>query len=114
MRTASELFLDIHGHSQRTSAFFYGACASDLRNALFPKLASLATKDVDFGSSRWNFGRSHNRTARAVAFNQCGIFNSYTFETSLFGQRPPLVGNLHGEDRRRKPQLRDYIFMPLR
>eukprot|EP00929_Paragymnodinium_shiwhaense_P067611 TRINITY_DN34001_c0_g1_i1.p1 TRINITY_DN34001_c0_g1~~TRINITY_DN34001_c0_g1_i1.p1 ORF type:complete len:1355 (-),score=292.58 TRINITY_DN34001_c0_g1_i1:61-4125(-) len=113
-RSSSQLFLDIHGHSQRTSAFFYGTCASDLRNAVFPKLASLASKDIDFGSSRWQHGRSHNRTARAVAVNQCGISNSYTFEASLFGQRLPLGGALAPEDRRRKPQVKDYIFMPQR
>jgi len=94
-RSGVELFIDLHGHSQRTSAFFYGCRPEHVRSALFPKLASLATRDVDFEGCRWRFGSSHKLTARAVAFEHCGISNSYTLETSLFAQRAPATQARH-------------------
>eukprot|EP00927_Polykrikos_kofoidii_P020139 TRINITY_DN19492_c0_g1_i1.p1 TRINITY_DN19492_c0_g1~~TRINITY_DN19492_c0_g1_i1.p1 ORF type:complete len:963 (-),score=134.69 TRINITY_DN19492_c0_g1_i1:211-3099(-) len=86
-RSTVSMFLDLHGHSQRTGAFFYGCCPEQLRSAVFPKLVSLTTRDVDFNGCRWRFGRGHNRTARVVAFSRHGVFNSFTMETSLFAQK---------------------------
>jgi len=83
--TTTELFLDFHGHFKKCAAFFYGCGAEAMRSALFPKLVSLTTHDVDFDCSRWKFHSSHNKTARAVAFRDFGISNSFTLETSFLG-----------------------------
>jgi len=88
-KSGVRLFLDVHGHAQRTAAFFYGCCPEKVQSALFPKLVSLATRDVDFEGSRWRFGAAHDTTARNVAFSELGVVNSFTLETSFFARRVP-------------------------
>jgi len=114
-RCGVSLFLDLHGHSQRTAAFFYGVCPEEVRSALFPKLASLATRDVDFDGCRWRFGKAHEKTARAVAYSLCGIFNSFTLETSFFAQRVPdyVIRKTQAvEEEERVRLLREVLFVP--
>ncbi|CAK9050470.1 Cytosolic carboxypeptidase 4 (ATP/GTP-binding protein-like 1) [Durusdinium trenchii] len=44
-----EMFLDLHGHSAKFGCFFYGSNPSaHISNAVFPKLCSLISTDIDF------------------------------------------------------------------
>ncbi|KAF4676684.1 hypothetical protein FOL47_005635 [Perkinsus chesapeaki] len=92
--TNVHLFLDLHGHSQKTDAFFYGCGAPSIACAVYPKLASKATDDISFDSSRWRFPRGQLKTARSVAYRQFDIINSYTVECSFYGSQtdaPPYI-----------------------
>lgn len=80
-----ELFLDFHGHSARTGCFFYGSSPSaPIGDALFPKLCSIATRDICFEKCRWRCPKSHRRTARYIAYKNLGVKHSFTMECSLF------------------------------
>lgn len=88
--TTVELFLDFHGHSQKCGTFFYGCGSTDIRNAIFPKIASLATQDIHFDECRWRIpGRGHSKTARHVIYKQLDIPYSYTIESSFFADNLP-------------------------
>ncbi|KAF4707608.1 hypothetical protein FOZ62_002907 [Perkinsus olseni] len=92
--TNVHLFLDLHGHSQKMDAFFYGCGAPSIACAVYPKLASRATDDICFESSRWKFSRAQLKTARSVAYRQFGVINSYTVECSFYASQsdvPPYV-----------------------
>eukprot|EP00397_Hematodinium_sp_SG-2012_P000826 GEMP01000827.1.p1 GENE.GEMP01000827.1~~GEMP01000827.1.p1 ORF type:complete len:1345 (+),score=272.82 GEMP01000827.1:202-4236(+) len=85
-----DLFLDFHGHSQKCGTFFYGCGSTEIRNAVFPKVASLSTYDVFFDECRWRIpGRGHTKTARHVIYKQFDIPYSYTIEASFFAQHLP-------------------------
>jgi hypothetical protein len=81
-----DLFLDLHGHSQKTGVFFYGCGHFDVRSVLFPKIASLVCRDIQFDQCRWRIeARGHQLTARAVVARHLGVQNSFTVEASFFG-----------------------------
>ncbi|CAD7928064.1 unnamed protein product, partial [Amoebophrya sp. A25] len=62
-----DIFLDFHGHSAKCASFFYGCQEhTDAKAALFPKLASLTSRDISFEDCRWQHGKSHTKSARAV------------------------------------------------
>jgi len=83
------LFLDLHGHALKPGAFFYGCGASDIQQALLPRIASLGSRDICFPSSRFKFAKAHSKTARAVVFRHFGISASYTIEASFMGSVIP-------------------------
>lgn len=90
----AQLFLDLHGHSQKMNVSFYGCGVSNIACAVYPKLASKATEDVSFESSRWKFAKAQLKTARSVAYRRFGVINSYTVECSFYGSdcaSPPYV-----------------------
>mmetsp|Transcript_74968 Transcript_74968/g.199917 ORF Transcript_74968/g.199917 Transcript_74968/m.199917 type:complete len:1075 (+) Transcript_74968:53-3277(+) len=87
--TSVRLFLDLHGHALKPGAFFYGCGASDIQQALLPRIASLGTRDICFPSSRFKFAKAHSKTARAVVFRHFGISASYTIEASFMGSVIP-------------------------
>mmetsp|Transcript_8897 Transcript_8897/g.18984 ORF Transcript_8897/g.18984 Transcript_8897/m.18984 type:complete len:910 (-) Transcript_8897:20-2749(-) len=82
-------FFDLHGHTMKTGAFFYGCGASNISQALLPRIASLGSRDISFMNSRFKFAKAHNKTARAVVYNHCSVSASYTVECSFFGQQIP-------------------------
>merc|ERR1719454_2557506 len=79
------MFLDLHGHSAKFGCFFYGCCpTAPISNALFPKLCSITSRDINFEQCHWRCPRSHRKTARYVVYKQLGVKYSYTVECSLF------------------------------
>lgn len=84
-----EMFLDLHGHSAKFGCFFYGSNPSaHISNAVFPKLCSLISTDIDFEQCHWRCPKSHRKTARYVVYKQFGVKYAYTVECSLYGPVP--------------------------
>eukprot|EP00434_Breviolum_minutum_P035293 symbB.v1.2.031233.t1/scaffold3530.1/size57246/2 len=84
-----EMFLDLHGHSAKFGCFFYGSNPSaHISNAVFPKLCSLISTDIDFEQCHWRCPKSHRKTARYVVYKQFGVKYAYTIECSLYAPVP--------------------------
>eukprot|EP00435_Cladocopium_sp_Y103_P060988 s551_g22.t1 len=84
-----EMFLDLHGHSAKFGCFFYGSNPSaHISNAVFPKVCSSISTDIDFEQCHWRCPKSHRKTARYVVYKQFGVKYAYTVECSLYGPVP--------------------------
>jgi hypothetical protein len=127
--TTITLFLDVHGHSRKRGAFFYGN-RRQIRSAT-GQLLPFATAPVGpevkvpqmfaaispvFSLQDCTFTISRNKlgTARCVMFNEFQLVNSFTLEISMFAAASmgemPLSGALHASDSSTTPLIsRDAI-----
>ena len=77
---------DLHGHSRKTDAFFYGC--SNLGHEdekIFPYLLSQANPSVSFLKSRFGVQKSKKGTGRVVGWRELGITNCFTLEATFAG-----------------------------
>lgn len=89
------LFCDLHGHSRKYNAFFFGCCYKNyehegrIKNAylrIIPLLCSKQNRLFSFPDCRFRIERSKESTARVVVFKEFNIANSFTLECSFFGR----------------------------
>ena len=81
------MVLDLHGHTQKKRAFFYG-CADRTtphKARLFPYLASKISALFEFSSCNFAMEKSKEATARITLYNLIKSPEIFTIETSQFG-----------------------------
>lgn len=89
------LFTDLHGHSRKLNAFFYGCSYKNyeqegrIRNAqlrIVPLLCCQKNGHFSTKDSRFGIEKCKEATARVTVFKEFGIMNSFTLECSFFGK----------------------------
>lgn len=89
------LYCDLHGHSRKKNAFFFGCSYKNyeqegrMRNAqlrLIPLMCCQRNDLFKFKDCRFRIEKSKESTARVVIFKEFNIINSFTLETSFFGK----------------------------
>lgn len=89
------MFCDLHGHSRKQNAFFYGCCYKNfeqegrVKNAqlrIIPMLCCQKNNLFSLAGCRFNIERSKESTARVVMFKEYNIMNSFTLECSFYGK----------------------------
>ncbi|EAR84877.2 zinc carboxypeptidase family protein (macronuclear) [Tetrahymena thermophila SB210] len=82
--------IDLHGHSKKMNAFFYGNPNDDdvEESRIFPLVCAEECKFIDFSSCTFKLQQSKSNTARIALFNQ--LFKVYktnilTLEASFYG-----------------------------
>lgn len=99
-----QLFTDLHGHSRKQGAFFYGCCYRNyehdgrLNNALLrivPLMCCQKCEFYDLANCRFNIEPSKVSTARVVVFSQLNVMLSFTLEASFFGVKRGKEGMYH-------------------
>jgi hypothetical protein len=82
-----KLIIDLHGHTQKRQAFFYGCNDRNQPHKcrLFPYLLSKLSPSYDFGSSNFSIDKSKISTARVTLFMLLKSCDVFTLETSQFG-----------------------------
>jgi len=89
------LFADLHGHSRKQNAFFYGCCYKNYEDEGRVKNAQLRTMPLmccqksslfSFKDCRFRIEKCKESTARVVIFKEFNIMNSFTLECSFFGK----------------------------
>ena len=89
------LFCDLHGHSRKQNAFFYGCSYKNyeqegrIKNAqlrIIPLLCCQRSNLFSLKDSRFNIEKCKESTARVVIFKEMNIMNSFTLECSFFGK----------------------------
>jgi hypothetical protein len=92
------LYSDLHGHSRKQNAFFYGCCYKNyeqegrVKNAhlrLIPLMCCQKSKLFSLKNCRFQIERSKESTARVVIFKEYNIMNSFTLECSFYGKEDP-------------------------
>jgi hypothetical protein len=83
-------FIDIHGHSRKKNAFFYGPYfpLHDERYIwlrVLPKLFSDRTHMFRYWSCKFRISKSKEKAARAVVARELKVMNTFTLETSFHG-----------------------------
>lgn len=93
------LFLDVHGHSRKRGAFFYGnrrqvrsisgqpvplSSAPAGPEVKIPQLLASCSPVFSLSDCNYNICRSKMGTARYVMFNEFQLVNSFTLEISMF------------------------------
>jgi hypothetical protein len=83
-------FIDIHGHSRKKNAFFYGPYfplhdERYIKLRVLPKLFSERTHVFRYWSCKFRIAPSKEKAARAVMAREFGLTNSLTLETSFHG-----------------------------
>jgi len=105
------LFCDMHGHSRKQNAFFYGCTYKNfeyegrIKNAqlrVIPLLCCHKNPTFAFNECRFRIEKMKESTARVVIFREFNIMNSFTLECSFFGKevavpRPAGFGPDDGE-----------------
>lgn len=99
-----QCFADLHGHSKKQGAFFYGCCYRNyehdgrLNNALLrivPLMCCQKNEFFDLSNCRFNIEPAKTSTARVVAFSQLNVMLSFTLEASFFGIKKGKEGMVH-------------------
>ena len=89
------LYCDMHGHSRKQNAFFYGCCYKNyeqegrVKNAqlrIIPLLCCQKNKLFSLKDCRFRVEKSKESTARVVIFKEYNIMNSFTLECSFYGK----------------------------
>ena len=89
------LFADLHGHSRKLNAFFYGCAYKNyeqegrIRNAqlrIVPLLCCQKNPHFSSKDSRFGIERCKESTARVTVFKEFGVMNSFTLECSFYGK----------------------------
>jgi hypothetical protein len=85
VRGQLEMVLDLHGHSTKTGAFFYGnSSVSNLEKA-YPLLCSQLDPRIDFGSCQFGYSAAKRGSARIALSEWLYCPYIYTFEVSYYG-----------------------------
>lgn len=87
------LFCDLHGHSMKKNAFFYGcnkttdtaSTAAWAASRLLSRVLAKKSPYFSLQSCRFRVTEDKKGTARVVAWAELGIPQSFTLETSFFG-----------------------------
>ena len=84
-----KLVVDLHGHTQKRQAFFFGCNdkSQPHKCRLFPYLLSKLSTSFDFGSANFSIARAKLSTARITLFMLLKNCDVFTLETSQFGLR---------------------------
>lgn len=82
-----KLVIDLHGHTQKKQAFFFGCNEKSQphRCRLLPYLLSKLSQSFDFGSANFHIDKSKLSTARITLFMLLKNCDVFTLETSQFG-----------------------------
>jgi len=89
------LFCDLHGHSRKQNAFFYGCCYKNyehegrIKNAhlrIIPLMCCQKNELFKLKGCRFRLERGREATARVAIFKEFNIMNSFTLECSFFGK----------------------------
>lgn len=89
------LYTDLHGHSRKQNAFFYGCSYKNyeqegrIKNAqlrIIPLLCCQRNNLFQLKDSRFTIEKCKESTARVVVFREMNIMNSFTLECSFFGK----------------------------
>ena len=82
-----KMIIDIHGHTQKRKAFFYGCTdrTAPHKTRLFPYLVSKLSSIFDFSSCNFAMERSKESTARISLYTLIKAPEIFTLETSQFG-----------------------------
>ena len=87
--------MDLHGHSRKQNAFFYGCSFKNyeqegrIKNAqlrIIPLLCCQRNNLFQLKDSRFTIEKCKESTARVVIFREMNIMNSFTLECSFFGK----------------------------
>ena len=90
------LYCDLHGHSRKPNAFFYGCCYKNyeqegrIKNAqlrLIPLMCCQKNELFSIKECRFKIERCKEQTGRVVIFREFNIMNSFTLECSFFGKQ---------------------------
>lgn len=94
------MIIDLHGHTQKRRAFFYGCTEKTAphKTRLFPYLASKLSASFDFNSCNFSMEKSKESTARMTLFNLIKIPEIFTIETSQFGMNDRFIAHDHFRD----------------
>lgn len=89
------VYCDLHGHSRKKNAFFYGCSYKNyeqegrVRNAqlrLIPLMCCQKNNIFKLKDCSFRMEKSKESTARVVVFKEFGIANSFTLESSFFAK----------------------------
>jgi hypothetical protein len=89
------LYCDLHGHSRKKNAFFYGCSFKNyeqegrIKNAqsrIIPLLCCQKNNLFSLKDCRFGMEKSKESTGRVVVFKEMNIMNSFTLECSFFGK----------------------------
>jgi hypothetical protein len=89
------LYCDLHGHSRKKNAFFYGCCYKNyeqegrVKNAqmrLIPLMCCQKNELFKLKDCRFRIERNKESTARVVVFKEFNIQNSFTLESSFYAK----------------------------
>ena len=82
-----KMIIDIHGHTQKRKAFFYGCTdrTAPHKPRLFPYVVSKLSSIFDFSSCNFAMERSKESTARISLYTLIKAPEIFTLETSQFG-----------------------------
>mmetsp|Transcript_22329 Transcript_22329/g.19227 ORF Transcript_22329/g.19227 Transcript_22329/m.19227 type:complete len:162 (+) Transcript_22329:397-882(+) len=80
-------YCDLHGHSRKKNAFFYGNATKEsaVETRIFPMILSKMSKYVSFEDSRFAVQKAKESTARIALWRELGIDNVFTLEGSFYG-----------------------------
>ena len=90
------LYCDMHGHSRKQNAFFYGCTYKNyeaegrMKNAqlrILPLLCCHKNSSYNFAGCSFKIEKCKETTARIVLFREYNIMNSFTLECSFFGKQ---------------------------
>ncbi|KAL4478961.1 hypothetical protein ABPG72_019398 [Tetrahymena utriculariae] len=86
------IFCDLHGHSMKKHAFFYGCNKTSDGGAstwtqvrLIPRILSKKNHLFSIKDCKFRVTDDKKNTARVICWNELKISNSFTLETSFFG-----------------------------
>lgn len=90
MERETKLVIDLHGHSRKLGAFFYGCNYRDepLKTRIFPFLLSKLNEKVSFPESRFSIEAYKESTARVTLWKELHSPNIFTLEASFYGYKP--------------------------
>ncbi|KAL4483318.1 hypothetical protein ABPG72_007960 [Tetrahymena utriculariae] len=85
----TKLILDLHGHSRKMEAFFYGCSYREdpLKTRIFPYLLSKINSKVSFGESRFSMDQYKESTARITLWKELRAPNVFCLEASFYGYK---------------------------
>ena len=86
------MYCDLHGHSRKRGAFFYGCESPDYRERHLPFVFDQMTDLFDADKCSYGISKSKAGTARVVSFSEIGLTFAYTLEASFAG---PSGRNIH-------------------
>jgi hypothetical protein len=95
-----KMILDLHGHTQKRKAFFYGCTDRNAphKTRLFPYLVSKLSSIFDFSSCNFAMERSKEATARITLYNMIRAPEIFTLEISQFGLMDRFLGSAGFEE----------------
>jgi len=95
------LYLDLHGHSRKKNIFVYGCDpaleGTSIEERVFPRIISRILSNISvsehapspahfsYDDSHFSIHKSKASTGRVVAFQELGILNAFTVESSFCG-----------------------------